>query len=437
MVRTMVRRPLLALALALTTAAAARPGAPIAGDAAWPPTSPDGVTRYSAPGLLASPAPAGLALAAGTVTKDAANPLFIQDKPWEPRLDNGYPNVVYDPESKGDGPWRLFYGGIAPGGQYMYYANSTDGKAWFKPALGRYDIGKKMPHLKQYGKNTNIFMAGGGLGVYHDTHEPNASLRYKISGGSPAGCYSDDGASDCVVATAGSPDGINHWSDVAPLRFARPWRPDCHTNLYFDTRKDAYLMTTRDFTRSTGRDISIAVSGKGGGAAGGSAKHYTGNWSLDMSGKYPPTTEAKACARIKGDPSGDKAVNDCGQICRETDNCAFFWVYTEGSKAGLCCPKTAVEPGKPTEPLCKTCGGEFYKMDGTPAAPPPPPPAPAPASKSGGFGDWGAPIIVEQGNTDHQLYSQITWPCVPYHIPRSAPRCACVHLSLPVLHFTL
>ena len=45
--------------------------------------------------------------------------------------------------------------------------------------------------------------------------------------------------------------------------------------------------------------------------------------------------------------------------------------------------------------------------------------------------------IVEQGNTDHQLYSQITWPCVPYHIPRSAPRCACVHLSLPVLHFTL
>lgn len=45
------------------------------------------------------------------------------------------------------------------------------------------------------------------------------------------------------------------------------------------------------------------------------------------------------------------------------------------------------------------------KMDGTPAAPPP-----SPASKPGAFANWGTPIIVEQGNTDHQLYSQITWP---------------------------
>ena len=250
-----------ALALSLGAAAAAAPASPVGADLAWPPRDSAGVTRYSAPGLLGEAPPTGLALASGSVTKDPANPLFEQDKPWEPRLDNGYPNVVYDPESTGDGPWRLFYGGIAPGGQYMYYANSTDGKKWFKPSLGRYDIGQKMPHLKQYGKNTNIFMFGGGLGVYHDTHEPNASLRYKIAGGSPAGCYSDDGASDCAVATAGSPDGINHWSNVEPLRFSRPWRPDCHTNLFFDTRKDAYVMTTRDFTK-TGRDIAITVSGK-------------------------------------------------------------------------------------------------------------------------------------------------------------------------------
>lgn len=318
---TMALRSVFALVLVLVDSGSATPAAPVAGDKAWPPRDAAGVTRYSAPGMLAAPAPTGLALTSGTVTKDSANPLFQQDKPWEPRLDNGYPNVVYDPESKGDGPWRLFYGGIAPGGQYMYYANSTDGKKWYKPALGRYDVGQKMPHLKQYGKNTNIFMFGGGLGVYHDTHEPNASLRYKISGGSPAGCYSDNGAADCSVATAGSPDGINHWSNVEPLRFAHPWRPDCHTNLFFDERKDAYLMTTRDYTNPTGRDISISMSGTG--VSGAGAKHYTGNWSLVMMNQYPPTAEAAPCEHMKGHPSGAGAVEDCGEVCRGTDNCAY------------------------------------------------------------------------------------------------------------------
>jgi hypothetical protein len=27
-----------------------------------------------------------------------------------------------------------------------------------------------------------------GLGIYRDLHEPDPALRYKISGGSPAGC---------------------------------------------------------------------------------------------------------------------------------------------------------------------------------------------------------------------------------------------------------
>lgn len=191
--------------------------------------------------------------------------------------------------------------------------------------------------------------------MYHDTHEPNASLRYKISGGSPAGCYSVDGASDCAVATAGSPDGITSWSDVAPLRFAKPWRPDCHTNLFFDTRKGEYMMTTRDYTRGTGRDISMTVTGKGAAVP----KHYTGNWSLVMSGKYPPTTEAVPCKHTKGEPSS--AVEDCGAVCRKTDNCALFWVYTEGHDAGLCCPKQSVQAGEPMVPACKTCGGEFCK----------------------------------------------------------------------------
>jgi hypothetical protein len=399
-------RPALALAVAGATAVGATDAAaagPLPGDRAWPPLDAAGVTRHAAPGLLSGAPPAGVALASGAVTKAAANPLFGQDKPWEPRLDNGYPNVVYDPASKGDGPWRLFYGGIAPGGQYMYYANSTDGLAWHKPALGRYDIGEKMPHLKRYGKATNIFMFGGGLGVFHDAHEPDPALRYKIAGGSPAGCYGDDGASDCAVATAGSPDGIGRWSDVDPLRFAKPWRPDCHTNLFYDARRGGYLMTTRDFTEPSGRDISIAASGQG--SAGGGPTHFGGNWSLVMAGKYPPTEAAAPCERVEGKPAGAAAAAACGRVCRATDGCAFFWVYTEGSHAGGCCPKRAVEPGPPRPPSCASCGGQFYRMDGAPTKPPPPPPG-----KPGSFGDWGEPVIVAKGSADHQLYSQITWP---------------------------
>ena len=67
--------------------------------------------------------------------------------------------------------------------------------------------GAKDPAVSKYGKHNNIIMAGGGLGIYHDEHEVNPALRYKIAGGSPAGCYNDDGNTNCVVGSAGSPGG--------------------------------------------------------------------------------------------------------------------------------------------------------------------------------------------------------------------------------------
>jgi hypothetical protein len=51
----------------------------------------------------------GVGMVIGTVEKHAKNPLFVQDKPWEPRLDNGYPNVVYDPTDP-QGAYRCWYG---------------------------------------------------------------------------------------------------------------------------------------------------------------------------------------------------------------------------------------------------------------------------------------------------------------------------------------
>ena len=51
-------------------------------------------------------------LALGTVKKHPANPLFIEDKPWEMRFDNLYGNVTYDENEEnfsldvGDNRWQ-------------------------------------------------------------------------------------------------------------------------------------------------------------------------------------------------------------------------------------------------------------------------------------------------------------------------------------------
>ena len=34
----------------------------------------------------------------GDVRKEAMNPLFVEDRPWEVRFDNLYPNVLFDPQ---------------------------------------------------------------------------------------------------------------------------------------------------------------------------------------------------------------------------------------------------------------------------------------------------------------------------------------------------
>ena len=90
------------------------PPAPVAGQpTGWAPLDAHGAVRHSALGLFPDAAGGGMTPVIGRVAKHS-QPLFVQDRPWEPRLDNGYPNVVYDASSaaKGDGPWRLWYGGL-------------------------------------------------------------------------------------------------------------------------------------------------------------------------------------------------------------------------------------------------------------------------------------------------------------------------------------
>ena len=83
---------------------------------------------------------AGVSTEIGNTHKYEGNPLWNQDRAWEPRLDNGYPNVIHDP-SDPLGEWRMWYGA-----SLWEYATSTDGIKWTKPDLGMFDLGTWIKH---------------------------------------------------------------------------------------------------------------------------------------------------------------------------------------------------------------------------------------------------------------------------------------------------
>lgn len=222
----------------------------------------------------------GVELATGTVVKHPA-PLLRQDTPWEPRIDNGYPNAMRSPS----GEWRLFYGTCERSCevQLLLYANSSDGLHWTKPKLGLFDVGRVRPDLKSIGTSNNIILAGGGIGVFEDA-DATASRRFVAFG---PGCY-DESASENNCNLAGvysgarsaypvqdlafSSDGLT-WRNASSIRWPHPQRYDCHNNLVPEPTADAgaprrWLATTRDgFSAAPGRTIGIAPSAKEGGLA--------------------------------------------------------------------------------------------------------------------------------------------------------------------------
>jgi hypothetical protein len=193
----------------------------------------------------------GVSLTIGAVTK-RPEPLWGQDNPWEPRIDNGYPNILYDPDNtEGNGIWQCFYGTCSSvhscSKQLLLFANSSDGITWTKPNLGMY---KPLPA-------SNIVMEGGGLGIIRDTHEQNSSRRFKCFG---QGCAGEGGSCCGLEGTAVSSDGF-HWTDRTHLAFPSPQRYDCHNQVLYSPEKKAYFATTRNgFSGPVGRTIGMLES---------------------------------------------------------------------------------------------------------------------------------------------------------------------------------
>ena len=204
----------------------------------------------------------------GSVTKTDV-PLMVQDKPWEPRIDNGYPNVHFD-----KGLWRLWYGDCVSedgscGSQIVCYAESEDGLTWRKPNLGVFDLDHLRPDLA-IGKQNNIVLQGGGVGVYKHGNEFIAFGDFCVQDNtttmmkerqrksfsktlSSPQCASGSRAAN--VAT--SHDGII-FKNGSSIDWPAPQAYDTHNNLFFDNNS-TFTATTRLNVNGI-REIGIATS---------------------------------------------------------------------------------------------------------------------------------------------------------------------------------
>ena len=213
----------------------------------------------------------GVRLSLGAVHKDPHNPLFIADKPWEPRFDNLYANVLFDeqektfkcwynpfiqdevftstPKSKRVSPYR-------PGKREMgvCYAVSRDGLAWTKPELGIIEFGGST-------QNNLVGLAAHGVGVFRDPRDPDPARRYKMFfKAHPPGLLSlvQQRGSSGQFAARFSPDGV-HWSEHVELPgIDAPG--DTHNNAFWAPELNKYVGITRMRAPGWGRIVGRTES---------------------------------------------------------------------------------------------------------------------------------------------------------------------------------
>jgi hypothetical protein len=202
----------------------------------------------------------GIRMVLGTVEKNPHNPLFGQDKPWEPRFDNLYPNVLYDADEHIYKCWYTPYlidpgttdipREMRPYRDYVEsdielgvcYATSVDGIVWQKPELGLVEFDGT--------KKNNIVMRRDGsgdpgeAGVIKDVREVDSTRRYKMF------LYRYGASvekSPGTMALAFSPDGLR-WSkpELCPEIEAHG---DTHNNLLWSPQPGTALGRWVGFTR--------------------------------------------------------------------------------------------------------------------------------------------------------------------------------------------
>ena len=189
----------------------------------------------------------GARLCVAEAAKSTANPLFGEDRPWEMRFDNLYPNVLWDAEEELYKCWyspfcidhrshgmtleqrqRTRYTGPPDREMALCYATSRDGIAWQKPELGLVDY--------RGSRANNIVLRGPhGAGVVKDGREADPARRYKM--------FTSLGEQEQAVAF--SSDGIR-WSRFHPCPAVNPYQVDgTHYHALWAEERGEYVGFTR------------------------------------------------------------------------------------------------------------------------------------------------------------------------------------------------
>ena len=188
--------------------------------------------------------------------------LFKEDKPWELRFDNSYPNFIYDEELK---LYRAYYHTFTqdpcsfnsplnerksksyePVNRIvsLCYAQSKDGLSWDKPNLGLVDF--------KGSKDNNILGEFyHGSCVLLDKQEIDPSKRYKLI------TKIDYGNNNHYFAVSFSKDGLS-WSPLLKLQDFNP-RGDTHNYAFFHEESKQYILITREW-RDSKRVVMLAKS---------------------------------------------------------------------------------------------------------------------------------------------------------------------------------
>ncbi len=197
----------------------------------------------------------GVKLELGNVQKDEANPLFGEDKPWEVRFDNLYPNVIYDRDEKLYKCWyspfivsspeentpvekrktiKFTEAGLYPREMAVCYAISENGIEWIKPDIGIYEFKGSTENNIVYRLRTGANEDGvHGAGVFKDERDPDASRRYKMFFVN----------AQQIMSVSFSADGI-HWSDPILCENIQAIG-DTHNNALWDSECEKYIGITR------------------------------------------------------------------------------------------------------------------------------------------------------------------------------------------------
>ena len=182
---------------------------------------------------------------------------------WEVRYDNSYPNVFYDPLIE---KYRLYYSTFSmdkgsstfsleerKNNRYrpstervvsLCYAESIDGVNWVKPNLGITEFNGT--------KNNNIIEHYlHGTSVFFDKAEQNPEKRYKMF------TKIDYGNGIHYLAVAFSKHGLR-FNNFIKLSNFNP-RADTHNSIIFDETLNKYVLITREW-RDSMRVASLSTS---------------------------------------------------------------------------------------------------------------------------------------------------------------------------------